>query len=135
MFYIFRQNSIYNSNKYDFRRKHTERIKKRSPEQHTETTDWHFEYKWIHLKQRCKMARTITVRIDDRTYDIFKLAAAGQIKNNLKLSGICNTQLHYEWDDCRWYRNEWNTQVWERYKKRFIRYFSRKVSNNWLSIE
>ena len=32
----------------------------------------------MYLKQMRKMAKTITVRIDDSTYDIFKLAADGQ---------------------------------------------------------
>ena len=32
----------------------------------------------MYLKPMRKMAKTITVRIDDSTYNIFKLAAAGQ---------------------------------------------------------
>ena len=48
------------------------------------------------------MARTITVRIDDRTYDIFKLAAAGQkrtISNYLEYATLNYTMNETIIDD------------------------------------
>ena len=68
----------------------------------TEAIDWHFEYKWIHLKQRYKIVRTITVRIDDSTYDIFKLAADGQkrtISNYLEYATLNYTMNETIVDD------------------------------------
>ena len=48
------------------------------------------------------MARTITVRIDDRTYDIFKLAATGQkrtISNYLEYATLNYTMNETIVDD------------------------------------
>jgi len=49
-----------------------------------------------------KMAKTITVRIDDSTYDIFKLAAAGQkrtISNYLEYATLNYTMNETVVDD------------------------------------
>jgi len=49
-----------------------------------------------------KMAKTITVRIDDSTYDIFKLAAAGQkrtISNYLEYATLNYTMNEILVDD------------------------------------
>ena len=49
-----------------------------------------------------KMAKTITVRIDDSTYDIFKLAAAGQkrtISNYLEYATLNYTMNEMIVDD------------------------------------
>jgi len=54
------------------------------------------------LKQGRKMAKTITVRIDDSTYDIFKLAAAGQkrtISNYLEYATLNYTMNETFADD------------------------------------
>jgi hypothetical protein len=54
------------------------------------------------LKQGRKMAKTITVRIDDSTYDIFKLAAAGQkrtISNYLEYATLNYTMNETVVDD------------------------------------
>jgi len=54
------------------------------------------------LKQGRKMAKTITVRIDDSTYDIFKLAAAGQkrtISNYLEYATLNYTMNETFVDD------------------------------------
>ncbi len=54
------------------------------------------------MKQGCEMARTITVRIDDSTYDIFKLAADGQkrtISNYLEYATLNYTMNEAIVDD------------------------------------
>ena len=54
------------------------------------------------MKQRYKIVRTITVRIDDSTYDIFKLAADGQkrtISNYLEYATLNYTMNETIVDD------------------------------------
>ena len=52
------------------------------------------------------MAKTITIRIDDSTYDIFKLAAAGQkrtISNYLEYATLNYTMNEMVVDDTEMY--------------------------------